>query len=291
MNGKVIYLSGILLLVFLAFFSPTNPTALGAENALVPAGQFKMGISMEMISHLAELGKKVPHMDLELAYDWFADETPEHTVTINSFYMNKYEVTNRQYREFINSTDYEAEGNWRKWSDQSRELHPVVGVTWNDARSYCSWKGMKLPTEAQWEYATKGGTTHKLFPWGNNLNPKLAHYRDQGESFFEGLIRLMGLREINTKPVGSYPPNGYGLYDMIGNVSEWCENRHLRYPGGPIDPNLYEEGRVVRGGSWDSPNPVFIRITQRDGFPPDSHSYSRGFRCVKPVEEEPHEDK
>ena len=244
-----------------------------------------MGIPPEMIDDLAELGRAVPHMDEELAYGWFADETPEHTVTVDPFYIHKYEVRNSQYREFVNQTGYEPEGNWTKWSGDDRENHPVVGVTWHDARSYCEWRGMRLPTEAQWEYAAKGGTDNKIFTWGDKPDPDMANYREEGENIFEGLVRLMGLREMDTSPVGSYPPNGYGLYDMLGNASEWCSNLHHPYPGGPEDPSLYDEGRVVRGGCWDDPNPVFVRITRRTAFPPDSSSYSRGFRCVRQVEE------
>ena len=290
MYKKFIFLSFIVMCFFLTVIYSIDTPARESETVLIPEGKFQMGIPREMIADLAELGRGVPHMDEDLAYSWFADETPEHTVTVASFLINKYEVTNAEYRKFVNRTDYESEGNWTEWSGQGRDNHPVVGVTWNDAMSYCKWCGMRLPTEAQWEYAAKGGTTYKIFPWGDKPNPTKANYREQGEGFLEGLIRLMGLRKIDTKPVGSYPPNGYGLYDMIGNVSEWCENLHRPYPGAPEEPSLYDEGMVVRGGCWDDPNPVFIRITRRTAFPPDDSSYSRGFRCVERVEESSYKD-
>jgi len=287
MHKRMFCYVAILASFLLSVLSPVSPYLVEAKEVLIPEGHLRMGIPSEMLDDLAELGKGVPHMDEELAYRWFADETPEHAVSVGPFLMAKYEVTNDKYSEFVDRTGYESEGNWKNWSREGREDHPVVGVTWNDAKSYCEWQGMSLPTEAQWEYAAKGGTDNKLFSWGDEPDPDMANYREQGENIFEGLIRLMGLREIDTRPVGSYPSNGYGLYDMLGNASEWCRNQQYPYPGAPAEPSLYDEGRVVRGGCWDDPNPVFVRITRRTAFPADSHSYSRGFRCVRPVKEEP----
>ena len=286
MSKKYTSLAAFVIAFLLITAFQVTTTSKENGEVLVPGGQFRMGIPRSMITDLVELGRKVPHMDEELAYSWFADETPENEITVNSFYIDRHEVTNEKYQEFVKQTGYESEGNWEKWSGEGRRDHPVVGVTWNDAKACCEWQGMSLPTEAQWEYAAKGGTDNKLFPWGDEPDPDRANYREQGEDIFEGLIRLMGLREIDTSPVGSYPPNGYGLYDMLGNASEWCINQQYPYPGAPPEPSLYDEGRVVRGGCWDDPNPVFVRITRRTAFPADSHSYTRGFRCVKPVDED-----
>ena len=124
----------------------------------------------------------------------------------------------------------------------------------------------------------------------------MANYRYQGESFFAGIWRIMGFRKIGTKPVGSYPANGFGLYDMIGNVSEWMEDYHRPYPDATDCVDSYRQfgpwgedqpnynNKVFRGGGWDDPNAVFIRITGRAGLPATSFSRSRGFRCVKSIE-------
>ena len=261
---------------------------------LIPGGTFEMGIAEKDLEELAEMGYKVPHMSENHATWWFGDEIPKHTVEVKPFYLDVHEVTNRQFEQFVQETGYHAHRDWQKYNTPDRLDHPVVSVDWYDARAYAEWSGKRLPTEAEWEYAAKGGMDVKWFPWGDIPSSTQANYRHQGESFFAGLVRLVGLRKMGTKPAGSYPPNGFGLYDMIGNVSEWCEDNREPYPGGPTDDWLYSRygpykkakpiyGKVVRGGSWESPNPVFIRLTNRSGFSPDSYSNCRGFRCAKSV--------
>jgi sulfatase modifying factor 1 len=251
---------------------------------LIPASTFQMGCDSSDMEELAKMGEDVPHMNLGHALWWFADETPKHMVHVDSFYIDAYEVTNEQFKKFVDATGYKAEGDWEKYATPDRMNHPVVNVTWNDASTFAKWAGKRLPTEAEWEYAAKGGTNFKWFWWGDKPDPTKANYRSQGESFFAGVWRLLGLRKIGTKPVGSYGPNGFGLYDMIGNVSEWCQDIYKPYPGNNSDNDKFNKGlRVVRGGNWESPNPVFIRIPNRHGVNPKSFSYNRGFRCVKPV--------
>jgi len=264
---------------------------------LIPGGSFEMGIAEEDLKDLVELGRKVPHMSEFLAKWWFSDEIPRHTVQVDSFCMDIHEVTNRRFGQFVEETGHKAQGNWQKYAKEDRMDHPVVHVSWNDAKAYAKWAGKRLPTEAEWEYAAKGGKAVKWFPWGDSPDATRANYRHKGETFLTGIPRLLGLRRINTKPVGSYAPNGFGLYDMCGNVSEWCEDTHEPYPGGPQEEWLYTRhgpfgkgekpvyGKVTRGGSWECPNPVFVRITLRGGPTPDSFSYDRGFRCAKSVDE------
>jgi formylglycine-generating enzyme required for sulfatase activity len=263
---------------------------------MIPGGSFEMGIAEEDLKDLVKMGRKVPHMDDDHAMWWFGDEIPAHVVEINPFLMDIHEVTNRQFCRFVEETGYQAQGDWLKHAGQDRMDHPVIQVTWHDAAAYARWAGKRLPTEAEWEYAARGGFDFKWFPWGDRPDPARANYRHQGESILAGLIKIAGLRPVSTKPVGLYEANGYGLHDMIGNVSEWCDATYKPYPGGPEEEYIYKRygpykekekpvyGKVVRGGSWKSPNPVFIRLTHRGGFEPDHHHTVLGFRCAKSLE-------
>jgi formylglycine-generating enzyme required for sulfatase activity len=259
------------------------------DMILVPAGNYQIGIDSSNIEELSLMGKDVPHMNYSHALFWFGDEIPKHTVVIDSFYIDIHEVTNKQYLQFTKVTGYKSEGNWVKYATPERMNHPVVNVTWNDASAYAKWAGKRLPTEEEWEVAARGGKQFKWFPWGNNPDPKKCNYRNKGESFFDGIIRLLGLREINTTPVMSFPANGYGIFDVCGNVSEWCASDYEPYPGNFSDHRIYSahsenpkiHEKVIRGGSWESPNPVFIRITNRSGNLKHYYSYHLGFRCVR----------
>lgn len=267
----------------------------------IPGGTFEMGIAEKDLEALVEMGKKVPHMSMTHAKWWFGDEVPKHAVGVAPFYMDIHEVTNRKFKQFVEETGYDAQGEWEKYAEDKRMDHPVVNVTWNDAKAYADWAGKRLPTEAEWEYAAKGGKDVNWFPWGDEPDGTKANYRYKGESFFAGVVRLIGLRKMGTKPVGSYEPNGFGIYDMVGNVSEWLADTHEPYPDAPITdwpyikqgPFAKEDakpvyGKVQRGGNWDSPNPVYVRITGRTGFNPKTYSNGLGFRCAKsiPVKEE-----
>ncbi len=280
-------LTAVLLLS--SFLYTQNQTTKFDEMVLVPAGYYPIGIDSSSISELAIIGKDVPHMNYSHALWWFGDEIPKHIVHLDSFYIDIHEVTNRQFIEFTKSTGYIAEGEWMKYSTNERMNHPVVNVTWNDASAYAEWAGKRLPTEEEWECAARGGKKVKWFPWGNKPDPAKSNYRVNGESFFDGVIRLLGLREINTSPVMSFPPNGYGIYDVCGNVSEWCASDYKSYRGNADDSEIYFTHsknhdiyeKVIRGGNWESPNPVFIRITNRHGNVKSYKSYHLGFRCVK----------
>ncbi len=183
-------------------------------------------------------------------------------------------------------------------SIEGREKHPVVQVSWYDAGAYAKWAGKRLPTEAEWEFAARGGLEAKRYIWGDEFKPGgkfmantwqgLFPVRDSGEDGF-----------IGTSPVGSFPANGYGLYDMAGNVWQWCSDwyradSHIeaasknmcRDPGGPVES--YDSGdpsspkRVVKGGSFLC-NPSYCesyRPSARRGTPPDTGSSHTGFRCV-----------
>ncbi|MCK4340435.1 MAG: SUMF1/EgtB/PvdO family nonheme iron enzyme [Phycisphaerae bacterium] len=284
---------------------PPAPTpAVDAEGnalegmVLIPGGSFEMGIAEADLAALVEMGQKVPHMSELLAKWWFGDEIPRHTVEVTAFHMDTHEVTNREFSRFVEETGYEAQGNWRQYATEGRSDHPVIQVSWHDAQAYAEWTGKRLPSEAEWEYAARGGQDVKWFPWGDSVDTTCANYGWRAdETFLTGIPRLLGLVTIRTRPVGCYPPNGYGLYDMCGNVCEWCENERTPYPGGPEEDWIYTQygpfregeepfyGKATRGGSWDDPNAVFVRITDRNGRAPEDSSYGMGFRCVRSIDE------
>ena len=247
----------------------------GADMMLIPAGEFQMGSN-----------------------DGDDDEKPVHTVSVDGFYMDKYEVTNAQFKKFV-----DANPQWRKDSIEGRfhsgeylkhwngnnyprgqANHPVVYVSWYAAMAYAEWAGKRLPTEAEWEYAARGGLAGKKYPWGNTITANQANY---------------SRNVADTTPVGRYPANGYGLHDMAGNVWEWCLDRWdvsfyrespSRNPinGGSIASikNNYTNSRyfrVLRGGSWYG-NATYVRVAFRGSLTPTSTGGHHGFRCARAIQ-------
>ena len=272
--------------------APAAPAA-PPGMVLIPGGRFEMGSRAAELDDLAELGRAVPHMEGNCRH-WFSKEVPLHPVTVAPFYLDRYEVTNADFGRFVEATGYQAEGDWRRYATPQRARHPVVNVTWNDARAYAAWRGARLPSEAEWEWAARGGCTgrsagvHCWFPWGDEPDHYSRANYGHDRSFWAGLKRLFGLTRIRTRPVGSYAANGYGLYDTAGNAAEWCAGDLLPYPGCPPDAAPFDDEdylshplKACRGGSWQSPNPVFIRANCRRGLPATTASWSVGFRCAR----------
>jgi len=245
----------------------------GAEMVLIPAGDFQMGDA---------LGDD----------NVFHNEKPVHRVYLDAFYIDKYEVTNVQYHKFVKETGYsEPEGiaigtgygyGFKPWSyhpDFNGDNKPVVCVSCYDAIEYCKWAGKRLPTEAEWEKAARGGMVGKRYPWGNRLTPDDANYTND-------VKRIYG-----PSPVDSFPPNGYGLFDMAGNVCEWCsdwydKNYYRRSPkSNPVGPDFGND-KIVRGGSWDYGNGFSysdLRIAYRFPHSPYACVSDIGFRCAMDV--------
>ncbi|KOR28472.1 hypothetical protein TI04_10910 [Achromatium sp. WMS2] len=222
----------------------------------IPAGSFMMG------SPESEAGRD-------------SDEGPQHRVTVKAFQMAKYETTFAEYDAFCEATG-RAKPDDRGWGRGNR---PVINVTWDDAVAYTKWlsqqtgKDYRLPTEAQWEYAARAGSTSRYF-FGDDAN-RLGDY-----AWYDGNSNS------KTHPVGQKQPNAWGLYDVHGNVWEWTQDRwHDNYNGAPTDGSAWESGnssrRILRGGSWSS-NDGNCRTAYRGNDEHSSSSSYWGFRvaCV-----------
>ena len=202
-----------------------EPAITDHEMVLIPGGEFIMG---------AQPGR-----------DQLFVDNRTHTVRVDSFYIDRYEVTNAQYAAFCEETGHPYPEFWGMdvyKSSLEYPDHPVVGVTWSDAKAYADWKGFRLPTEAEWEYAARGGLAGMNYPNGNVMDSSLANYYPTQE---------MALK------VGSYPANGYGLFDMSGNALEWVwdfydKDYFLESPYENPQGPLYGKRHTVRGGGWRS---------------------------------------
>jgi len=201
----------------------------------------------------------------------YNNEKPVHEVTVNDFYISKYPITVAQYRLFCDET------RSRKMPEMPKEFggwlddHPIINVTWEDAKEYCKWKNGRLPTEAEWEFVAKGGNKSKNYEYSGS---------DQVND-------VADIASSKTYPVGSKAPNELNLFDMSGNVWEWCMDWHDHYrgesqnnPQGPTEGNE----RVQRGGSWRGPTENQLQVTIRRGDNPKNICDNVGFRLVKDIQ-------
>ena len=260
---------------------------------LIPAGQFQMGSKVYS----------------------YSDEKPVHTVHLDAFYMDIHPVTDAQYQKFLDANpQWQKDHIKRKFHNGNylahrsgktyfswRASYPVVFVSWYAAMAYAKWAGKQLPTEAQWEYAARGGLIGKTYPWENNYpDPAYANY---GGSYGWWDRLKKKLPKTSIKPVQQYPPNAYRLYDMAGNVQEWCldaydadfysKSQDSRNPinAGKQTSQLLvgdftsiptDSLRVLRGGSWYSKEGE-LRVAYRHNSVPKFTHPSYGFRCVQAV--------
>ena len=248
----------------------------------IPAGEFAMGST-----------------------DGEDDERPVRRVTLDTFHLSAHPVTNAQYAEFVRNTGHRApdvrdlpsfvspsaEPTFRELASpyvwrggdlpKDRGLHPVTLVTFADAVAYCVWLGtrlgraVRLPTEAEWERAARGGVDGHRYPWGDEIDPSRSNFLPDA-----ALKRMRG-----TRPVGTFPANQFGLHDMSGNVWEWVADWYAldayarpeaENPTGPVSGSM----RLLRGGSWVTHDVLQLRSAYRHKVPPDSYAYSIGLRVA-----------
>jgi len=249
-----------------------NPRDL-AEMAWIPPGEFLMGTSPER--------RDPAHPE------WYADEGPVHPVRITQgFWMYRHEVTNEQFRRFRPEHN---SGEFRGLSVNADKM-PAASLDWAAAKAYCDWAGVRLPTEAEWEYACRAGRNDR-FTWGNNeqIAGRYANVSDRTARAKWGDFLAFDTDDgiAVSAAVGMFPPNAWGIFDMLGNVWEWCADWYAAdyYSRSPVeDPPGPETGqaRVLRGGSWFS-DPVTTRCTDRFSYFPEDTCPGRGFRaCARP---------
>jgi len=290
-----------LMLAVLALLACSGVTN-AVEMVLIPGGEFEMGDHFNEGNHT---------------------QRPVHTVSVNSFSMSRYEITNQQYCDYLNSTlsqnlievrsgvvyaspggtnpycdtTTSSSGSGITWNGSSfgvvsgKANHPMVMVSWYGAVAYCDYYGSRLPTEAEWEYAGRGGehSPYCRYPWGDSIDGSKANYKYSGDPYDNGTTPI-GYYNGSQTPAGVDMANGYGLYDMAGNIWEWCndwadENYYSISPyDNPQGPASSPFGyRILRGGSWNDGVEQLL-CANRGSHPPDGRFVSYGFRVVSAVE-------
>jgi formylglycine-generating enzyme required for sulfatase activity len=274
------------------------------EMVVIPDGSFTMGSSASEETWAATHGwdaeqHKIPLRDFALAV---ADEAPQHKVSLRSFALGKYDVTRREYAAFVSETGYRSDGgcydnggppspkragaSWKNPGFKQTDNDPVICVSWDDAEAYVSWLNRKLqpsgsasgdgpyrlPTESEWEYAARAGTTTRFW-WGDDESTAAAHawYKENSRG--------------QTHPVGLKPANRFGLYDMAGNVWQWTQDCYAEsYAAAPNNGTAAEMGnqclRVDRGGSWHYAT-WLLRSATRERNPADYRDQVMGFRVAR----------
>lgn len=270
------------------------------EMVVIPAGEFVMGASADEESRES------------LSPEFRNRSTPQRRVIVRSFLAGRHEVTRQQYRVFAEATGHRSEGcfvwaggdyrmdparSWRNPGYAQDDRHPVSCVSWEDAAAYVQWlsartgKQYRLLTEAEWEYAARGGNAAPRF-WGDDAR-QTCSYGNGADRRTLSLVAEAGSwpslpcddGHAHTAPAGSYRANPYGLHDMLGNVAEWtadCWNGNFH--DAPSDGRAWISGdcflRAVRGGAWDE-GPASLRSAYRVGSPVVIRVYSRGFRVAR----------
>ena len=260
--------AAIPLLGVLVSCTPSAPEGM----VRIPAGEFTMGTD--------EVDPENTALRLGVPKPWLEDERPAHRVNLPAYFIDRYEVTEGQYKKFSDTTGHPVPSSWSRGAPPAGEERlPVALVSFEDAQAYCRWAGKRLPTEEEWEKAARG-IDRRVFPWGNQFEEQRAN---------------VGGAHPNRIPVGSFPKGAspYGVEDLIGNVWEWTDSWYRPYPGSQYQsPNFQRPVRVIRGNSWSSIGHFSPEIhkklvehhstaTFRLFAPPDAAIEDVGFRCAR----------
>ena len=253
--------------------TPTATRGSAASGGMIwiPAGKFMIGSNPDQVQQAAEWCNCPPRR--------YEDEQYLHEVQLDGYYIDQYEVTNKQFKAFVDASGYVTDAEhkneantWRTVYTAGKDSYPAVWMSWNDARAYCKWAGKRLPTEAEWEKAARG-TDARLWPWGNNWDDKR-------------LNSGAGRRETTT-PVGSFPSGAspYGVMDLAGNVWEWVNDWYgaaYYQTGNDLNPTGPESGedRVLRGGGFNN-GLHDVRVANRHKGGQTGYAHDHGFRCAK----------
>ena len=261
------WIVGALVLGALLWGCSRDRVSAPPNMVLVSEGPFIMGSNkIDVEQQGAEFGSKKP---------WYLDEHPEHRVTLPKFFIDRYEVTNRDYQQFVDATRSRRPPSWVNGVfPTGYENYPVTNVNWFEADRYCRWRQTRLPTEAEWE-KTARGTDGREFPWGNQFDPRKAN---------TAASDIGHLLPVGSVPQGASP---YGALDMAGNAMEWVDDWYLPYPGSQDPSPLFgKKNKVFRGGGYGSSDghyalSLFYRTAYRSSSPPEEHYVDLGFRCAK----------
>ncbi len=241
----------------------------GKAMMLIPAGEFIMGTNRTDPDNT--------HLKIGTVKPLYKDQRPEHRVHLDAFYIDQYEVTNWEYKKFIDATQFpELPGHWEEGTFPAGEKDlPVTNVTWREALTYALWAGKRLPTEAQWEKAARG-SDGRLFPWGEEYQKGWAN------------VGVDGAKALASG--GSYPKDvsPYNVFDLAGNVMEWTASWYQSYPGNDYQFKKFgKEFKVLRGNGFQKGGHYFLEAYRftfyRTEARPDEYFENVGFRCVTPV--------
>ncbi|MDR2877928.1 MAG: SUMF1/EgtB/PvdO family nonheme iron enzyme [Chromatiales bacterium] len=257
-----------------------------ADKNALPAASGAMGMVGEQYNETSRFGSapgamiRIPAGEFTVGTnERFSDEGPQHKVRLDDFYIDRFEVTNLQYQAFIEQAHRRAPAHFvERKAPAGKADHPVVQVSWFDARDYCEWAGKRLPTEQEWEKAARG-TDGRTYPWGESFDVTRANTPVRWQA--------LGVKG-DTAPVGAFPSGAspYGLEDMSGNVWEWTSSWYRAYPGNQHESENYGEiYKVLKGGSWWDCSfykcGISAPVYNRSFFNARVKNDTFGFRCAK----------